>query len=190
MRIGIDVDEVLADLMNPLVRFHNENYETNLSRKHFKTFNLWETWGGTEEDAKQKVYDFFQSGYFRNIKPVENSQESINILSKKNNLVIVTSRPDYIKEKTLSWIKENFQDCFLDVYFTSEWSNNGKTRKTDICKKINTNFMIEDDLNKSIEIAKIGINVLLFDCPWNKSPNLPKNITRIYNWNEILQILN
>ncbi|MEK6823690.1 MAG: hypothetical protein AABY06_01525 [Nanoarchaeota archaeon] len=187
MKIGIDIDEVLADLMNPLINFHNDNYNTKLHRDHFKTYNLWDIWGGTEEEANQKLQDFFHSRYFMEVKPIENSQKNISILSRKYDLVIITSRPDYIKEKTVSWLNQNFSNNFAKYYFTCEWPKNGMTRKEQICSERGINLIIEDSLEKSLACSKKGINVLLFDCPWNKYNFLPENITRVKNWNEILE---
>ncbi len=189
MKIGVDIDEVLADLMNPLVRFHNENYGTNFSREHFTSFNLWETWGGTKEEAYKKVYDFFHSDFFNDISVTNGSKEATNFLSIKNDLVIISSRPDYIKDKTIQWVNKNFPGTFSEVYFTYEWSRNGKTRKKDICLDKNVSVLIEDDLNKAIECASNKTKVFLYNCPWNQNKNLQKKILRVYSWEDILEKL-
>ena len=40
MRIGIDVDEVLAGLLPAIISYHNETHDTSLTREDFKTFNF------------------------------------------------------------------------------------------------------------------------------------------------------
>jgi len=187
--VGIDIDEVKADLMNPLINFHNFYYGTSLSRNDFKTFNLWETWGGTEYQTKRKVKEFFRSNYFENIQPINNSQKAIDFLRKNHDLFVITSRPDYIRDKTTSWINNYFPNCYSGLYFTSEWSKNGDLKKEQVCSELGIDFLIEDSFENAINCALNQTKVLLMDCPWNQKENLPKNITRVINWDNVLDIL-
>ena len=187
--IGVDIDEVLLDLVTPLTEFHNERYGTTFSRKDFKTYNLGDTWLCSKEEAYGKIYEFFHSPYFEQIKPFRKSQKVVDFLSKNNELIIITSRPDYIQNKTEKWIERNYPNNFSRMHFTHEWSKNGNTRKKDICLSEGVNVLIEDNLDKALGCASTSIDVLLFDCPWNQKQDLPKEITRIYNWGEILDIL-
>lgn len=188
MKIGIDIDGVLADLMNPLVDYHNKQYGTTLKRADFKTFNLWETWGGTKEEAYKKVYAFFHSKFFEGVLPIKDSQESVNYLSKKHELVVVTPRPNYIVDKTFRWVDKYFPSCFKEVNFTHEWSKNGSSRKKDVCLDKSVNILIEDALDKAVDCSSVT-KVMLYDCPWNRYHPLPENITRVNNWEEILGFL-
>ncbi|MEK6906869.1 MAG: hypothetical protein AABW81_04585 [Nanoarchaeota archaeon] len=189
MKIGVDIDEVLADLINPLVEYHNITYGTTLKRDDFRTFNLWETWGGTEEEANKKLYDFFHSKFFKEVPLIQKSQESVNFLSKKHELIIITSRPEYVSDRTIKWVEKNFSSCFKEFHFTHEWYKNGTSRKKDICLNKKVDIMIEDSLDKALDCSVIS-KVMLYDCPWNKTNNLPKNITRVNGWEEILSYLN
>ena len=56
MKIGIDLDQVLADLLPALIEFHNFTYGTVLTEKQFNSDKFWEVWGGTREEAIKKVY--------------------------------------------------------------------------------------------------------------------------------------
>jgi len=188
IKIGFDCDEVLVDIMNPLVRFHNYRYGTSLCREQFESFNLWETWGGTEKQAKAKVKDFFSSEYFWKIKPLKYAQGVVDILSKDKDLVVVTSRPDYTHKKTIFQVDYFFPKKFLEIYFTDEWSQNSGRTKQDVCLDENIDILIEDSLENAISCSSKGINVLLIDCPWNKCEDLPGNVERINNgWVEVIK---
>ncbi|MBN2880651.1 hypothetical protein JXM83_01240 [Candidatus Woesearchaeota archaeon] len=187
MKIGIDLDEVLADFLSTLIEYHNINYGTSLIREQFKSYRFWETWGGTREDAIQKVYDFYQTPYFKNIKPVLDSQKAVDILKLNNDLVVVTSRQNDIAEATREWIAQHFPNTFSEVYFANHYSQNGSsTTKKQICDSLGVDVLIEDSLEYSLECLNINRKIMLLNCPWNISSELPKEIYRVNSWKNII----
>lgn len=65
MLIRIDLDDVLADFINSLIRFHNQTYGTDLTKDQFHSYNFWEVWGGNREEAIQKVYKFHTTHFYQ-----------------------------------------------------------------------------------------------------------------------------
>ena len=189
MLIGVDLDEVLADLLSAFIRYHNEKYGTSLQREDFRSYDLWKAWGGTLEDAVQKVKDFYKTDYFRNINPVQGSIEVIDTLSKTNELIVITSRPHYIRRETKNWIEHYFPEKFSKVYFVTNPYQPGiyKRSKSDICAELGVNILIEDCLDYARECASRGTSVFLLDSPWNRSEELPSGVMRVKSWNEILE---
>lgn len=51
MKIGIDLDEVLADFMPQLLRYYNGKYKTNFTREQIKEYKFWNLWHCTKEQA-------------------------------------------------------------------------------------------------------------------------------------------
>ncbi len=187
MKIAIDIDEVLGQFMKALIEFHNSEYKTNLKLEDFFSYNFWNIWGGTKEKAIKKVYNFHKTNYFKNIIPVKDSQESIKKLKEGNELFIITSRQNDVIEETKEWIKKNFPNIFSDIYFTNHFSQNGTSKtKKEICDLLNIDILIEDSLEYSLECIKPNRKIFLLDYPWNKNNNLPKEITRVYSWKEIM----
>ena len=188
MIIGIDVDDVLADFMNSLIKYHNDRYNTDYSKEDFKSYNLWETLGGTEEETVGKIYDFYHTSHFDRIPPTEGSEKAVEALSKNNNLRVITSRPYDIHDQTLSWIDRYFLGKFEEAHFTNEWAGGiGKpTRKKDICLEYDVDILIEDSLAYAKECVGNGTSVFLMDRPWNRSEELSDKITRVYSWEDIL----
>jgi len=190
-KIGIDIDEVLVDLLNPFCNYHNENHGSSLVKEDFKTSNLWETFGGTREEAIEKVRNFFESNHFEDLIPIFGAKEAIHLLSLKYELEIVTSRPKYVKNKTLNWLEEYFPELFFNFHFTDHFSPGEiYTSKSKICFDQNIEILIEDNLEYALDCVSKGIFVLLFDCPWNQSEKLPENIWRVKSWEEIVEVLN
>src|SRR3989339_79251 len=66
MLIGIDIDDVLLHFTPALIEYHNHTYKTSLTYDQFKSPNFWEVWGGTKEESRKKVDDFFKTTYFPN----------------------------------------------------------------------------------------------------------------------------
>ncbi len=190
MKIGIDLDEVLADFMTALIKFHNDKYDTAFERHQFHSYRVFEIWGGTQEEADGEISEFYNTEYFEGIQPIPNAIESIDSLSKSHELSIITSRQNDISEKTLDWVNRHFKNKFTGVYFTNQHSHNGiSISKSSVCNKIGANLMIEDYLDYATECALAGKEVLLLDCPWNKTQALPNKINRVYSWKEITETI-
>jgi len=62
-------------------------------------------------------------------------------------------------------------------------------KKSEICKELRIDFLVEDSLEYARECAKNGTKVFLFNAPWNQTDNLPDNIIRINSWNKIIKYL-
>ena len=189
MLIGVDLDEVLADLLSAFIRYHNDKYGTSLDREGFHSYDLWKAWGGTREDAVQKVKDFYKTKYFKNITPLSGSVRGIDILCKTNELIVITSRPSYVEEETKEWINYYFPDKFSDIYFVANPYQPGiyKRKKSDICRELGVDVFIEDCFNYARDCANNGTHVFLFDSPWNRSGKLPTGVVRVKSWGEIVK---
>jgi uncharacterized HAD superfamily protein len=192
-KIGIDLDEVLANFHAAIMDYHNKVYGTFLKPEDFKTCLYNEVWGGTLQEAIQKVNDFYFSSYFSNISPISHSVSSVDILARENELFIVTSRPNFLKEETERWLNQFFQDKFSGVFYSSNHytkrKNCGKS-KWQICKELEVSVLIDDSLDYVTQCPSTGIRGILFgDYPWNQNGNLPKNVIRVRDWKEALEQL-
>jgi uncharacterized HAD superfamily protein len=188
MKIGIDLDEVLGSFMEDLIRFHNNKYKTSYKLENFFSYKFWNVWGGTKEEAIQKVYDFHEIKYFKEIKPIKDAQESIKKLKENNELFIITSRQNDVIEQTKEWVEKYFPNTFSNIYFTNHFSQNGDSiTKKEVCDELDINILIEDSLEYSLECIKPKRKIFLLDYPWNKSETLPKEIERVYSWKEIIE---
>ena len=118
MRIGIDLDEILAEWMNSFIDFHNINYGTNLERKNFYTFDLWKPLDIKRGEERERINKFSKSNFYKNISPVEGSIEGIDNL-QNNKLFIITGRKNKNKSATLDWIAAFF------LIYVHCWSQKG-----------------------------------------------------------------
>ncbi len=80
---------------------------------------------------------------------------------------------------------------FDEIYHNHDWNSHGVYGgKLQICEKVKIDFLIDDAFKTAIEFASADIPVLLFNQPWNQVDKLPENVTRVKDWNEVVQFIN
>jgi len=187
MRLGIDIDDVLLGLMTELTKFYNEKHGTDFTRDSYLVYNLSSTFKSTSEEAIYEVKCFYESPYFDKMIPLKGAVESISKLQEKYDIIVITSRPEYMKEKTIFSINKYFPGLLNEdnsnLFLPSDWHDpNFSKSKADVCLENNIDIMIDDRLKYVVECANKGITSILFDAPWNKfkqiiqySPNYDKH---------------
>lgn len=192
MKIGVDMDSVLADIIPLLDLFHNENYKTSISNESHTDYNLSTIWNCSGEEVIRRIYEFYQSTYFDKILPIKGAKKNIDMLSRKHTLILITSRPFHIEEKSRSWLNTHFHGAFTKIIHTNQVSqkHESKKRKSEICLEEGIDVMVEDHLDYALDCAQAGIKVLLLPMPWNVNNKLEhSNITRVADWSEITTYL-
>lgn len=196
MKIALDIDGVLANIMPELNDFYNRKFGTSFRVEEYKYHDLEKTWGGTKEEAIEVVEEFYQSPSFLNIGPVPLSQKSIHSLSIRHFLFSVTARPKSIEPKTLTFLKNNFQEKIQKVFHTGQYINSaGSINKFDICASEKAELLVEDCLETAIDCANRGLKTFLLDKYHNQlngnysEEELPATLVRVKNWSEIVEIL-
>lgn len=187
MKIGVDLDSVLADFCVSLHKFHNEAYGTFYPLKAYNTHDLREVWNVDEEEVVKRLFGFYDTKYLENMPLMPGAQKAIKSISQSHTLYLITSRPDEFHHKTQKWIKKNFPGMFTDVLCTNQVSAKGSKSKTksQICRVVGAELMIDDHLVFARDCAEANIDVLLYDQPWNRGAKLSKNIKRMHSWKEI-----
>ncbi|MBI3033260.1 hypothetical protein HYY69_07325 [Candidatus Woesearchaeota archaeon] len=191
MRIGVDLDNVLADHMSALIAYYNRIYSNSLNRDGFKSLKFWETWGGTREQAIDLVHDFYASPEFEAMLPVDGAQEGINLLKSDHRLEIITARPSDLIPITSQWLNKYFPETFAGAYFANHYARNGwhSSSKRELCGLFDIDLLVEDSLEHAIECVDQIRPVVLLDNPWNQTPSLPTGIYRVGSWKEVVAVI-
>ncbi len=189
--IGLDFDDVLMELHEPLFAYHNLNYGTKLDKDSATTYDIWDIFKCEREEAEQRIVDFYHSEHHHKASPVLGGPEAIKRLSQDNSLVIITSRPEFIQERTLEWLERHYPKVFDHVCFTNIFRGEGavKKNKSKACEELGVDIFVDDNLDNAHDVASNGRPVLLLDAPWNRNVDLLSNITRVYDWEHILKVL-
>jgi len=190
MLIGVDLDDVLAESFSAMDKFHNKKYGTDLRKEDHFTFDLTKVWKATKEECQKRMTEFNDSAYNENIEPIIAAQNGIKELAKKHKIIVITSRMESFKDKTEKWLKKHYPDQNFDVHHANHYYGLNKHTKSHFCKKLGVSVLIDDCLEYAIECAEENIKVLLLDNPWNQTDELPENVTRVKDWEDILEKIN
>jgi uncharacterized HAD superfamily protein len=186
--IATDIDEVLAELIEAFLTYHNKNYNTDFRKKDIFNYNLHKVFGYSQKVVLERFERFYKSEDFKNLKPVNDSQEVIEKLSKDNDIIIITARSEGIAEQTKEWLHKYFNSNFKHIHFmNTTFDSNTTIEKADICLEYGANIFIEDSYKNATNAAKKGIKSYLYTQPWNQNKNhLHSNLVRVYSWNDLL----
>ena len=170
MKIGIDIDEVLAKFVDSYLQIYNFKYNKNINTKDMFTYDLWVPLKISRDEAVSITNELFNSDLYDKIGVIEGSQEGVRRLAKDNELYIITARPIFAKEKTKEFFNKYYQDIKFSMYYTGDFFN-GAMIKSELCSKKGIDYMIEDNAEIVLDCSKKGINTILFDKPWNQGLN-------------------
>ncbi len=174
MTIGVDVDGVLGDFVNPVLNAVNELYGSSYKEDDITVFNMEEIIGKNEMIA---AMDFLEKRNFVLDMPIyEGAVDNINKIRKMfwvNRVVFVTS-PFYSYKtwvyERFEWLKKNFNASKDDVIFTSD-------------KTLFSGDILVDDYHKNLkkwlDAKKVAIK---FERPWNKNYKCSKTAK---SWDEV-----
>jgi uncharacterized HAD superfamily protein len=190
MIIGIDIDEVLSEMIEHFLEYNNRIYGTKYKKEDMFDYNIENVMKLTEAQVLQIFVQFHDSPEFHAIRTKEGSEDAISRLAKKHELHVITARTNDIKEDTHKWLEKNFPEAFKHVHFANDRWNTGTQTKDELCNDLKIQIMVEDNFNFAKKIAARGIKVLLMDGPWNQIETLPENVIRVKNWKEAEKIIN
>ena len=190
MLIGVDLDDVLAETFFAFDQFHNQRYGTSFTKKDHFTFDLSKFWNVSQKEAGERVKEFNSSKYASEIMPLAGAKEALIELSRKHEIKIITSRLEEIREETQKWLEEHYPDHDFEVHYANHYYGIEHQKKSEICRNLGIDILIDDCLEYALECSAEAIKVLLLDNPWNQMDNLPKNVTRVSDWNNIVTHIN
>ena|SRR3989339_358680 len=170
MKIGIDIDNVIANTFDEL-------------RHHFNRFM------GKEYAAHEIVYalrknklktffynvDAWRKKVLETVSPIPSAVDKIREWFLEHEIYLVTSRLFVLKNQTKRWLlKHNVPHHGL--FHLKEGTKFKKAKEYDA--------FIEDNFEECEILAEHCPKVFLIDKPWNRKKSLKKNIVRIKDWEE------
>lgn len=187
--IAVDIDEVLSETLKSMLKRHWYIIKNRkIKWEDLNNYNIWEIedlWLSKNEAIAMFAQFQFWSGFFNKIEPVQWAKKNILAMKEKwYKFYAITARLTILKPTTLLWLNKHFYWCFEKVIFANFFTKWEK-KKSDICKEIWASVIIEDNLETCIDCANQWMKCYLFDKPRNQCEELPENIKRVYNWNEV-----
>jgi len=176
MRIGIDIDGVVADTFHLLVNELNIFFSRDIQPRNVTSYDLREVYG---IDAKQ-LEKFATASKIKLTdapEPVPGALKCIDRLKNNDKVFFISARPQSLYTRTEAWLKKHKLDWDLLILL-------GRHDKADTCVKLQLDVLVEDNLQNALQVSDRDITVLLLDAPYNQGP-LPSLVQRCRTWEEI-----
>ena len=157
-RIAIDIDEVLTPMVDTMMKWRRPRVPPG--KKYPYLFrNIWNI---SEKESQKMLREFYDSKEFAQLPVLEYSLEAMKILKDRGTeLYILTGRQHVVREKTQSWIEENFPGVFRDVILTNSFTPMEVT-KAEFCKSLALDTIIDDNYEVCLDCMSSGKRALNF----------------------------
>ena len=186
MRIGIDIDNVISNFNEELLKEYLEHDKTLRNtgiinkNAHYIRRGMFD-W--TEEE-ENKFYKENIERIAKNLKVKDGAKEYIYKLKEDGHVIyIITGRDngEYSEpyKMTKEWLDNNLIK-YDKLILTNAYD---KCEKAEKCLLNNIDIMIDDSLNICKHCIKSNIKTFLMDTPYNRNTNIP----RVYTWKEFYE---
>ena len=176
MVICVDMDNVLCNLQETVIKVFNDVYHTSYALNDFKAYDIAECINKEHAIKMKELYT--KRGIYDLVHVINGAKNVLQKLKKAGyDIYIVTdSAPSMMVEK-VNWIEYMFDiDRAHIISMKHKW-----LFKCDV--------MIEDNLDNLL--GGHHYDRILFDYPWNRDVHDEVyDIHRVQNWDEVLDVIN
>ncbi len=180
MRIGIDIDDTMADTFDYLMPYIAEFFKIDIN--YLKDNNI--SYSNLPKEMKEKEFEFAKK-YYDNVIPKTPFKPKVGeyidkIKNLGNEIIIITARDKrlYTDEykTTIEELKDNninYDKIICDF------------DKAKVCKNEKIDLFIDDSIENCSKVDKLGITTLLFNSKNNI--RVETKLTRVNSWKEIYE---
>lgn len=173
IKIGIDLDSVLSDLLPYWLNFYNNDFNDNLK---VENITAWETDKFVKSECGKKIFDYIlQPNFFLNVPVLQGSQDAVKWLSTFDNveLYVVTAYHPYVCKDKADWLAKYFPEINQkNIIFINDKS------------LVDVDYLIDDSPTNCIGFKG---KYLLFDYPYNQNVHESLYEMRVSNWSDVMQ---
>ena len=175
MKIGIDIDNVIANTFQDLSGYFNQFMRVQADP--IEVIRIMR-----KDKLKMLAYYFaaWKSKIMTQVSLVEGAAETIREWHNEHDIKLITSRLFIFNRQTRHWLQQH-NIPYNELHHAREKTKHQKANGCEV--------FIEDNLEECEILADHCERVFLFDHPWNRVPVAKKNIIRIKNWKEIRNLL-
>ena len=180
MKIGIDIDDTMADTFDYLMPYIAEFF--NIDIKYLKDKNI--SYSTFPKEMKERELEFARKYYDKVIPSTPFKPKVAEYIDKIRNLghkiIVITARDKtlYTDEykTTIKELKNN------DIHYDKLICDFDKVK---VCKNEKIDLFIDDSISNCNKVNELGIETILFNSKSNI--NTKTNLYRIDNWKEIYE---
>lgn len=202
MRIGIDLDDVIAICAVPYLRKFAEEFGVELPDEREIGWHLLQQMDVTPQQRDRFRIKLYDGTFFSELDVYEDCPAVLEqLVNAGHELFFITARAERRRMTTETWLREKgLLDYAKAVHlkplgdfrpdqprgrYDAEGSAQYKTR---LANELRLDLFCEDDVVIARTLAEAGVRVLLFDQPWNRELDHPL-ITRVRGWSDVAQRL-
>jgi uncharacterized HAD superfamily protein len=127
---------------------------------------------------------------YQRLQPLDEALEVLNRLQDRYTLVIVTSRHIRVRDVTMMWIAQHFQEAFEQIIFLGDSNYRAMMDKAEVLRELSGVALVDDHADHVIAAARAGFRGILFgEYPWNRHIELPAGVSRARTWTEVEELL-
>jgi uncharacterized HAD superfamily protein len=189
MKLGFDLDEVLANISDVIIKYLQNTYGIQGDKEMFKRFNIIDnTFHSDSEFDRNIVADLLEkvnkASFLAKAKPYKEAAENIKQFKKSGHSIhFITSRKLNDEVEVAKWLRK-YNIPFDTIH------NVGKEREKGFYgRALNLDFYI-DDLVEQLESMfrykkRWRKGLALLTRPWNEGPIDASKFIRLDNWVQI-----
>jgi hypothetical protein len=177
MKIALDVDGVLADIIQVWINEYNRKHNTSINKE---TINEWDFWRELGVDKYEFYYQLSNCwSQWKEVPAMENDvADAVEKLHSFGIVDIVTARDRESTKYVLNWLEHN-RIKYKEYVAVPD----GRDKAN-----LDYDVFIDDSPHNAVRMVSKGRNVLLYDQPWNKSVD-DERIVRIKRLSEAVNII-
>jgi uncharacterized HAD superfamily protein len=176
MRIGVDIDGVIANFVATFIPLVRDRYGVSITEEDIYVHDLFLVLGIGEDESIQLIRDTLS----QDLDLYPEARQSLARLARENEVVLLTARPADMMDLTRDWLRRR-----RVPYHTLVHLDEGFKHRDDTLFDV----VIDDHLREVIRFAPSVPLVIIFDHPWNRSLNVRGLFKRASNWREVLDIV-
>jgi len=188
MKIAIDIDGVLFDIIEKFIEIFNEKNKTEYTKKDVTKWEFFKDWNITEEELFEIFYEIYENTMSVPIIDDRAPEYMKKLNSSISNDVYIVSaraaqyRPQIIQKLNFHSIKKDVQ--YVDLILVHH-------KPYDLKSNENFDVYVDDNPHLAEAIKKMSNRyLLLYDQPWNQNFVCNDNVNRVFNWKQVYEYLN
>lgn len=203
MKIGIDLDDVVAQCAVPYLRKFAEEFKVELPEQEDLGWHTLRTVTEVSPEDKDRFrIALYDSTFFGELEPYADCPAVLErMVGAGHELYFITARAEKRRVITETWLREQGlleharsvhlrpQGDFDPAAPRGRYDASSSARyKLRLAQELELERFCEDDTTISLALAEAGIGVFLFDQPWNREVSHPR-VERVGGWSDVAEKL-
>lgn len=180
MKIGIDIDDTMADTFDYLMPYIAEFF--NIDIKYLKDNNI--SYSNLPEEMKERELEFAKKYYDKIIPDTPFKAKVTEYIDKikalGHEIIVITARDKTLYTDEYKTTIEELQNN--NIHYDKLICNFDKAK---ICKTEKIDLLIDDSITNCNKVNELGIEVILFSSKANV--NDKTSLYRVNNWKDVYE---